>query len=691
MAIPESLKAAFAKADFEAVEDGWIEHLGDDPSDIPFFTGTGRALVGQGREEIARMLFRLLDEELIDAKLWPERLTLLREAGAIFHRPKTLQAATLDCLTKLHGDHGRFDELIAVAGLHRSIEREVDLWRRVDRLTNLLEFDVGTIATMDGRGVVKIVEVNTDLESFRVEIPGATAVNVGFRAAAKLLTSIPPDTFFYRLATEPDTLKQTIKDEPHRILEEVLSKTDRAMTGAQIKNALAGLIPANVWARWWQAARKHPQVVAEPGARNAYRWVASGEDAEDVLRSRFQKSDLNGKLQVLGEVQDRAELLEWVVQELREQYLDTDAARPSDALLTYVRVNRAIAEDLELPNRIATLAPEELAKEIGALSSTHDRRAAYTLLGEHHPNAWSETVLVSLAHEPEPRLIGGLIGTLSKEEHKDAITLILRRASRLPAAFVWLAEEAQEDEDLRTAHPVLLLRKLISARSLDAFQPFRPRLASQFQSGGTVPKLLAGLGQDKAKEAHRLLSESRLASAERAGLIAALETRFPDLRATKKSQGLYALQSSIDQRREELRQLKEEELPANRKAVEEAAALGDLRENFEYKSARERQEYLSGRLAQLEADIKNVRPLDLTKLSTDEARIGSVVVLADGDPKSITILGPWESQPEVGIISYQSELGQALVGKSVGDRVVIGDEEREVVAIEAYSPPTESA
>src|SRR5687767_15311827 len=103
------------------------------------------------------------------------------------------------------------------------------------------------------------------------------------------------------------------------------------------------------------------------------------------------------------------------------------------------------------------------------------------------------------------------------------------------------------------------------------------------------------------------------------------------------------------------------EIPANRKAIEEARAMGDLRENFEYKSARQRHEYLNARAASLNAELQRVRPLDTAGMETSEVRIGTRVRLTGpGGERTLTILGPWESKPEEDVISYESDLAKEL-------------------------------
>src|SRR4029078_12662794 len=120
--------------------------------------------------------------------------------------------------------------------------------------------------------------------------------------------------------------------------------------------------------------------------------------------------------------------------------------------------------------------------------------------------------------------------------------------------------------------------------------------------------------------------------------------RFQALRKETGPPPIYALIGSVEAKRAELQQILSVEIPANRKAIEEARAMGDLRENFEYKSARQRHEYLNARAASLNSDLSRSRPIETAGMDTSEVRIGSRVTLGQGSrERIITLLGPWES------------------------------------------------
>ena len=216
------------------------------------------------------------------------------------------------------------------------------------------------------------------------------------------------------------------------------------------------------------------------------------------------------------------------------------------------------------------------------------------------------------------------------------------------------------------------------------FADYKTRLKQLVTSSDCLATLIGRVEADQAAQAEEALRRAYIEDYQREQLTTALHLRFPDIRQ-QESVGLYALSDSIDERRAELKRLLEEEIPANRKAIEEARELGDLRENFEYKSARARHEYLSARVADIDGDLRRVQPIDVSTVDGSEVRVGAVVSLrgADGSERKLTILGPWESKPEADIVSYESELAQGLLGKAPGEVVdVMGDE----LTVESIEP-----
>jgi len=126
--------------------------------------------------------------------------------------------------------------------------------------------------------------------------------------------------------------------------------------------------------------------------------------------------------------------------------------------------------------------------------------------------------------------------------------------------------------------------------------------------------------------------------------------------------------------KKELENLKSVERPLNIKAIEEARAHGDLSENAEFDAAKERQAFLEGRIMELQYKLGNADIIDTENLSKDSAVFGCKVLLENvdtGDEVTYQLVGPEESDIKEGRISVVSPLGQAIIGKTIGDEITI--------------------
>jgi transcription elongation factor GreA len=137
----------------------------------------------------------------------------------------------------------------------------------------------------------------------------------------------------------------------------------------------------------------------------------------------------------------------------------------------------------------------------------------------------------------------------------------------------------------------------------------------------------------------------------------------------------------------ELKHLKSVERPAIIQAIAEARELGDLSENAEYHSAREKQSFIEGRIKELEGVISLADVIDPSTLSGN-VKFGAKVTVVDEDTdeeKVWQIVGEYEANIEKGLLNIKSPIARALIGKDEGDSVEVrtpgGDKAYEILKI----------
>jgi transcription elongation factor GreA len=139
----------------------------------------------------------------------------------------------------------------------------------------------------------------------------------------------------------------------------------------------------------------------------------------------------------------------------------------------------------------------------------------------------------------------------------------------------------------------------------------------------------------------------------------------------------------------EIQRLKGIERPKASKAIEIARAHGDLSENAEYDAAKEAQGMLEAKIRDIESKLATAQVVDISTLSGSKVMFGATVEIEDldtGDSKTLVIVGDNEADVEKGMISYQSPVARALIGKEPGDlakvRLPSGQKEYEIISVQ---------
>jgi transcription elongation factor GreA len=212
-----------------------------------------------------------------------------------------------------------------------------------------------------------------------------------------------------------------------------------------------------------------------------------------------------------------------------------------------------------------------------------------------------------------------------------------------------------------------------------------------------IADLLATADPETARDlANTLLLNQGFEELTKKSLLARFIKIFPNIQSLVASEAegreeqLLVSRSSYDRRREEYEAIVSKKIPENSRAIAAAREHGDLKENSEYKMAKQDQQVLMAQKSLLERDLSHARITDFKDATNDQVGVGSVVEVRDqsGTVTRYTILGVWDGDPERHIISYKTPLGAALLTKKVGDTVKVktgaADEAYAIVSLARY-------
>ena len=673
MPFREDALALVQKKQFDDVEALWMTQLDKDPADVDSFLTVAKALRKAEQRTQSDTLVGLLADSLKERALWPQRLIVLKEVGRLSKHPATLRPQIEEALKKSVGTHKSFARAYQIANFADPASNPVE---RAEKIETWLNYDEGECFFMTGRGAGIVRELNPELGVSRLDFEKEKRVSVPLGAAAKFLIPLPKGHILREKFADPEKLQAFAKESPAEFFAKLLQSFGRPMVMAEVRDSVIGIVPETKWNSWWTAARKNPQIVTSgTGAKATYAFAGSSSDAEAVIRRDFDRADVKSKLELARKHSGRS-------QQLADAFSSALATEAARLARTDAGTAWQILTTLEsLPGKYQSpIDPTSLlvgpmaSRTIAAISDKLMREKALQLVREQHPD-WPKVYAETFFLDDDPRILTTMMTELENagqtEISQRLVDETLRYPRRHPRAFYWYVKRLNEDESLKDKATYPILFQILDALTHDEFSGVRARLKDFFEKGGLAVRIV--MHQDNEEQARKLVETldryGALEEYRREIVKNAANMKYPSLREPQQ-EPVYATSESFAKKRAELTNLKTVEIPANSKALQAAREMGDLRENFEYKAARQRAEFLSARVGELAAEISRVRVLDASQIDTSSVRIGTKIELSNGDARrEVTILGPWESDPERGVYSNESDVAKKLIGHAAGDVV----------------------
>ena len=273
------------------------------------------------------------------------------------------------------------------------------------------------------------------------------------------------------------------------------------------------------------------------------------------------------------------------------------------------------------------------------------------------------------------------------------IQAVLRQRMPPPELLSWMADHLAfvHDEGLADlAEMALRILDLFDAPSANASLKIQKQLRTQFEDRTWLRNVLEAVDNRRREMLLvRIRSARNWNDNNRQAAIVMVTRLYPELdwvrtgvenRRQEEAPPRVTSWRSFSDRVAQLKKLVEVTLPANSRDIAHARSYGDLRENFEYQSAKDQQRMLLQRKQELESDLEQVKGTDFSGLSTARSGMGACVTIAraNGQRERYCILGEWDRDESLGIISNRSKLAEALMDHVAGDEVTIpsaaGDE-----------------
>ncbi len=551
-------------------------------------------------------------------------------------------------------------------------------------------------------GFGKITNVDTVFGRFSIDFQTKAGHTMDMVFAAESLKPISADHIYARKLSDIKGLRQMAALNHLDLIKLVLQSFGDQATVDQIQQALVPEVIQDDWKKWWEAAKRelkkngHFQVPLKKSEPVIYQ-VKEVSLQERLLEELRTVKGLKARHTVATEIfknltdlSDKNVAAKEVISALNTEIATHQRTQPAVALeAIFVRDEIRAATELPITEGAVTsntIWLQEIAK-IGPLieqiPSAKHRRALQSFK-DATPDRWHDVIIASL-NIVSAKLAGEMANILiaggKLELLKELLSRLISQHQASSELLLWLARERSD-----TYADILgpeVFRAMLTAMERDQFNEKRSNKLRDFilDDPTLLVELIGSADLEIIKDLTRALQLSPcFDDMDKRSLLARIVKSYPAVQTmisgeqTKQETNYIVSWESLERRKNEYAELVQKSIPANSKEIAIARSYGDLRENHEYKAAKEMQKILMRRKSELESQLVRARGTDFANVKTETVGIGTIVKITDLESQSseqYTILGAWDSDPAQGVISYLTPVAQALLNHKVGEEIEI--------------------
>lgn len=621
-----------------------------------------------------------------------------------------LAEIALTNVERLYSKHPHYNEILRLTSL-RNKENVQGALSAVDLLAHL---KVGNfVFHQGGWGAGEIMELSFLRETAVFEFehsPGQKSMTI--TNAMRSMSPLAKTHFLARRFGDPDKLEKEAKIDPASLVKMLLADIG-PKTAAEIKDALCELvIPEADWTKWWQQARSKlkkdlsvetPSQLKEPFyLRNAT--LSHDQEFLSLIKKKKGVKDILSASHSFSKEHPQ----ELKNAQVKESFLNALKALENAGGLTP-------SQELEIHLMRAALYPDfkqsdletiffksqnNLVELVEGIEILQYKKQALMWIRKHRAE-WPALFLSMLSITSASLIREYLVKELSekKDQLEAHVNVLVENPSKNPDLFFWLFNRAiiQQKDDVPSEASQekwweALLVLLNRIENMSSFSDLNKKIyvlitANRYKE---PRELFKNSSLEFTKEFLLLLSKCHIFAAhEQKSLKALAAVRFPELitdaslEDSSNSHIIWTTEAAYLKVQEKIRHIGTVETVDNAREIEAARALGDLRENSEYKFAKERRSRLQGEMKHLSDMIGHARIITKQDVSSEEIGPGSVVDVEDvkGHVIQYQVMGPWDADPEKFVLSMQSKLAQTMIGMRVGDTFQFKDEKFKIKSL----------
>ena len=581
--------------------------------------------------------------------------------------------------------------------------------RSFESLRYLCALEEGALTYHPSWGFGVVNEIDYFYGEVEVEFKQKGEHTLAFSHAIEALELLNDEHLLALHYKQPEKLEEMIKKEPQEVVRLALVSYGEMSVARLIERLVPAIIPEAGWKKFWDGARKKIKDDASidiPKKRSELIRICKGMAYDESWFTHVrEENDIERLFEKFKEILERkldyssAQTQEILANRLEFIIGGAPRSKPEWKAegFIYGRLFNIEPTGLDSHKILHDLIEQDLSEVLERLPSRqleillsilleNDREAALQRLQRVIPHvghpALNEIIQALLTHDAEEEIKKLMGAALSRRQASASMLLWAQRSPEKLAAWNLISKS---DLAFRIQE---VLEKNLSGALLRAQNQLRDR----FQEEKWLYEVMDEMSEQQRRDFMRRIFEGQGWEAlDRKSLMAKVLKKYPQLqdivtpvgKEAPKKEIPYTSARSYRERQAQLEKLMKVDIPENSKEIEVARSYGDLRENAEFKYAKERQALLMAQGAQLAEDLERVKPTDFADSQTDVVNSGTGVHLEmeEGEKKQYYILGAWDQDDALAIISSETALAKALMGAKAGDQVTIPEGKATLVEI----------
>lgn len=697
-------------SNYNAIKEVWSKLIQYIPQEIDFFQLLRRKISKQMGDIRTTTLMQELynwykDNAPAKKEYWDVAITILKQNLEVEPKDIWARKEIADCFRGKYKEHSHLEEYIRTSNLTQSYR---NVFEAINDFEKHIAFDKGSYVFHRNWGVGRIRK----LEGDALTINFGRVVGIKEMKLSMAVTALKPlakDHIWVLKATmQKEDLIKSVKADKAETLKIIIRSFDNNCDFKRIKAELVpSILTPGEWTSWNSAAKKILETDSSFGVNpndiSMYTVRDGNISPEEKISNEFKaqkqffaRADLLVKFFESDDTDNSSELFAEMYSYFTG-YLKNISKVNEQVLASYLLVRSISAIDkqfafpvketfAEIYNRIED--PKEIYLLLKDSKSTHFKEDFIRCI-KLLPN-WNEEYVKLFPIVLKEELLNDLI----KEGHVEDVQKLVRTSFEAFKDFretvLFFFKECQ-DKDWFNEAGVSYEKQLITLINIIelTFREINNHVNSTenkkinknatdllFKTDAIFNYMFAN-GEDAVKKMYTLIDDiSDIDPSYKALARNKILEKYPDFKfrvsEEKKQQsvGLIVTAKKLAEKKAEVDEIQNVLIPKNAAEVADAKAKGDLKENQEYKSAKEEQHFLNLKLTNLQNELNRAVVFDPTTSTTAIISFGTVATLKDnqtGNEETYTILGPWESDPDNNVISYMAPFGDAILNKKVGD------------------------